>query len=58
MDLVKTIKANIRERRDENLYLDYQQKHKKIELSLYKSVEESYATRDGRYSPEVLVNSL
>ena len=58
IDLAKTIKANIRERCNDNLYFTYQQKHKKIELSLYESVEDSYATRDGRYSPEVLVNSL
>lgn len=57
MNLEKAIKENIRKRWDQNLYLDYQKKHKKLELSLYQSVEEDYETREGRYSPEIRLNT-
>ena len=57
MNLEKAIKENIRKRCDQNLYLDYQKKHKRLELSLYRSVEDDYASREGRYSPEIRLNT-
>ena len=38
-----------------NLYYEYQQKHKGVTLSLHQSVEEEYQQNEGRYSPEVLL---
>ena len=55
MNLAHAIKENIRLRCDNNLYLEYQSKHKKLSLSLFESVEAAYATKEGRYSPEVII---
>lgn len=57
LDLEKAIRDNIKLHCDDNLYANYQSRHKKLELSLYASVEETYATKEGRYSPEVIVTS-
>ena len=57
LDLEKVIRDNIKLHCDDNLYANYQSRHKKLELSLYASVEETYATKEGRYSPEVIVTS-
>ena len=54
MNLEHAIKENIRLKCDDNLYLEYQSKHKKLALSLFESVEDAYATKEGRYSPEVM----
>ena len=55
MNLEHAIKENIRLKCDDNLYLEYQSKHKKLALSLFESVEDAYATKEGRYSPEVMI---
>ena len=55
MNLEHAIKENIRLKCDDNLYLEYQSKHKKLKLSLFESVEDAYATKEGRYSPEVMI---
>ncbi|KAK8807625.1 hypothetical protein WA171_000578 [Blastocystis sp. BT1] len=55
MNLEHAIKENIRLKCDDNLYLEYQSKHKKLALSLFESVEDAYATKEGRYSPEMFV---
>lgn len=57
IDLEKAIRDNIKLHSENNLYANYQSRHKKLELSLYESVEETYATKEGRYSPEVIVTS-
>ena len=55
-DLEQLVRQDIQKHAHSNLYLDYQQKHKPVVLSLHQSVEE-YAQSEGRYSPEVLLPS-
>lgn len=52
------IRENIRLHANSNLYLDYQQKHKDVSLSLHQSVEDDYKYKEGKYSPEVLIPSV
>lgn len=54
-DLEKRVRQDIQKHAHSNLYLDYQQKHRPVVLSLHQSVEEEYAQSEGRYSPEVLL---
>ncbi|OAO17990.1 tRNA splicing endonuclease [Blastocystis sp. ATCC 50177/Nand II] len=56
-DLEQWVRQDIQKHARSNLYLDYQQKHKPVVLSLHQSVEEEYAQSEGRYSPEVLLPS-
>lgn len=56
-DLEQLVRQDIQKHSRSNLYLDYQQKHKPVVLSLHQSVEEEYAQSEGRYSPEVLLPS-
>lgn len=56
-DLEQLVRQDIQKHVRSNLYLDYQQKHKPVVLSLHQSVEEEYAQSQGRYSPEVLLPS-
>lgn len=52
------IRDNIRLHANSNLYLDYQQKHKDVALSLHQSVEDEYKYKEGRFSPEVFTPSV
>ena len=56
-DLEQLVRQDIQKHAHSNRYLDYQQKHKPVVLSLHQSVEEEYAQSEGRYSPEVLLPS-
>ena len=56
-DLEKLVREDIQKHVGNNLYYEYQQKHKGVTLSLHQSVEEEYQQNEGRYSPEVLLPS-
>lgn len=51
------IRDSIRQNAKSNLYSEFQKKHKDVALSLHHSVEEEYQTKEGNYSPEVIVPS-
>ena len=57
-NLESMIRENIRLHANNNMYLEYQQKHKEVALSLHQSVEDEYKLKEGRYSPEVIVPSV
>lgn len=52
------IRENIRQHADNNMYIEYQQKHKDLSLSLHQSVEDEYKLKEGRFSPEVIIPSI
>ena len=58
VDLEPLIRENIRIHRHDNLYVKFQQTHKKLALSLHVSIEDTLANQEGRYSPEVHVPSM